>query len=715
MKDAKHKLSRGTVIGARYRILARKGGGATADVYLAEDPVMERKVILKILAPDYDAQRLHDKSFRTETRALMDLSHPNIVMIYDVSFHAEDPYRYIVMEYIDGITLRRYMESRGVLSAQDVINAARQILNALSQAHAKQIVHRDIKPENMMLTREGIIKVADFGIAKLPKRDNFNLGSVGTAWYVSPEQIEGVGVDGRSDLYSLGVMMYQMATGELPFYEKEQRQVLDMHRYRAPVPPRKLNADIPVGLQQIILKAMEKDPDCRYPDAASMLEEIEKLDRKRNIVFRHHMPMDTVEDENVEPATGNAAGQDAPTYIPTDHGPAESAETQPLCREVPAAHSGVEDALPEEGEGETVFFGDGADTLSDETEEQEGKTVFFDGTVSTDAEEDGTRVFATNEAEEDSSVAEEGGTAVFDKQENTASDKAEEQERATEEILREYRLEQKEKRRLVFRVVSLCAAVLAALVLVCAGVVYFFVWSAVPDYRGMTVEQVSALSESQGVMVDFRWFYDPTGEYPFGTVMAQSPVAGAREYEPDAVTVHMSLGAYHDLPVYQMQGGTVPTNLYEHLPYEQLKSLLMQDDTFSSAGAIISEKYMTSEIHEKGTVIRCSTDFKMGEKEDPRKYGYGTVVTFYISVGSEAEAAKAVMPDVMGLHGAEAQTVLEQAGIRCSFLFFSEEDSHTAPTKWQVTEQSKAIGETVYTEVETVILTVEIPDEAADE
>lgn len=276
----------GRVFDNRYHIEKVIGVGGMAIVFKATDLLMRRVVAVKILKDEISADEQSVKRFINESKAVAMLSHPNIVNIYDVS--VRENVKYIVMEFIEGITLKNYMKHREVLGLREIISYTTQILRALDHAHKKGIVHRDIKPQNIMLVKNGIMKVTDFGIAKLPNTEAITMTdkAIGTVYYISPEQVTGKDNDRRSDLYSLGVMMYEMATGTLPFTGDTPLSVAMKQVNDEPALPREINPYIPVGLEQIILKAMEKDPDDRYQSAEEMLGQITKLRENPKIIFR---------------------------------------------------------------------------------------------------------------------------------------------------------------------------------------------------------------------------------------------------------------------------------------------------------------------------------------------------------------------------------------------------------------------------------------------
>ncbi len=276
----------GQVFDNRYRIERVIGVGGMAVVFKATDTLMRREVAVKILREEIAADTQSVQRFINESKAVAMLSHQNIVNIYDVS--VRENVKYIVMEYVEGITLKSYIEHREILSLKEIIGYTTQILRGLAHAHKKKIVHRDIKPQNIMLLKNGVIKVTDFGIAKLPNADTLTVTdkAIGTVFYISPEQASGKKIDARSDLYSLGVMMYEMATGKLPFTADSPVSVALMQVNDEPKSPRELNPNIPVGLEQIILRAMEKDPGDRYQSAEEMLAQISELRENPKIVFK---------------------------------------------------------------------------------------------------------------------------------------------------------------------------------------------------------------------------------------------------------------------------------------------------------------------------------------------------------------------------------------------------------------------------------------------
>ena len=256
-----------------------------ANVYRCTDTVDDREVAVKILKDEYLNNEEFIRRFKNESKAIAMLSHPNIVKVYDVSFG--DMIQYIVMEYIDGITLKEYIDQQGIIEWKDAIHLTAQILKALQHAHECGIVHRDIKPQNIMLLQDGTIKVTDFGIARFSDKSTRTMTeqAIGSVHYIAPEQARGDATDGKTDIYSVGVMLYEMLTGKLPFDGDSAVTIALMQLQSTPKHPREINPGIPIGLEQITMKAMEKLPSDRYTSAAEMLSDIERFRLNPSIVF----------------------------------------------------------------------------------------------------------------------------------------------------------------------------------------------------------------------------------------------------------------------------------------------------------------------------------------------------------------------------------------------------------------------------------------------
>ena len=269
----------GKLLDDRYEQLELIGSGGMSVVYKSLDRKLNRYDAIKILKDDLIADDESRERFLAESRAIAMLSHPNIVSIYDVG-HSDDvgdAIEYIVMELIDGITLKQYIKKRGQLNWKESLHFSAQIAKALAHAHEKGIIHRDIKPQNIMLLKDGTIKVADFGIAALQNSMEDSDEALGSVHYMAPEQSKGAAADARSDIYSLGVVMYEMLTGQYPYTGETPEEIAIKHIIGNPVRPRKLNKSIPVRLEKIILKAMSSDLQTRYQTAEEMVQDLEKF------------------------------------------------------------------------------------------------------------------------------------------------------------------------------------------------------------------------------------------------------------------------------------------------------------------------------------------------------------------------------------------------------------------------------------------------------
>ena len=276
----------GKKLDGRYEIRELIGIGGMANVYRCYDTVDDREVAIKILKDEYLNNEEFIRRFKNESKAIAVLSHPNIVKVYDVSFG--DMIQYIVMEYIDGITLKEYINQQRTLTWKETVHLITQILKALSHAHSKGVVHRDIKPQNMMLLSDGTIKVTDFGIARFSNSTRtMTEQAIGSVHYIAPEQAKGDITDGKTDIYSVGVMMYEMLTGRLPFDGDNAVSVALMHLQIVPDAPRSINPDIPEGIEEITLKAMQKQPMDRYQSANDMIADIERFRMNPSVRFEY--------------------------------------------------------------------------------------------------------------------------------------------------------------------------------------------------------------------------------------------------------------------------------------------------------------------------------------------------------------------------------------------------------------------------------------------
>ena len=296
----------GRMLDDRYEILELIGSGGMANVYKARCHRLNRLVAVKILKSDLAENADFRRRFRDESRAVAQLSHANIVSVYDVSTSGET--EYIVMELIDGITLKQYMERRGRMDWRESLHFISQIMRGLSHAHSRGIIHRDIKPQNIMVLRDGSVKVADFGIACLANQgQTLTQEALGSVHYISPEQARGDRIDARSDIYSAGVVLYEMLTGRLPFEGDSAVSVAIQHLSSVPLAPRDIDPSIPEPLELICMKAMNSDPNKRYASADAMIEDLEKFRRDPSV------DMDYIRQELTAPAADTEPTMPLPT------------------------------------------------------------------------------------------------------------------------------------------------------------------------------------------------------------------------------------------------------------------------------------------------------------------------------------------------------------------------------------------------------------------
>ena len=330
----------GKRLDGRYEIREIIGVGGMAVVYKAYDCIEDRIVAVKILKEEFTSNEEFITRFKNESKAIAVLNHPNIVKVYDVSFG--DLIQYIVMEYVAGITLKEYINKQGTLRWKDAVYLTIQVLRALQHAHDKGIVHRDVKPQNIMLLPDGTIKVTDFGIARFARSEHKTMTdkAIGSVHYISPEQARGEQTDEKADIYSVGVMLYEMLTGRLPFEAESAVSVAIMQLQQEPVKPRDINNSIPVGLEQITMHAMQKDINKRYKSAAEMLRDLEEFRRSPDMVFEYNYFVDNEPTKFVDAVNAPAADsttEQAVTADDSEDGDDEKSPVIPILAGVAAA------------------------------------------------------------------------------------------------------------------------------------------------------------------------------------------------------------------------------------------------------------------------------------------------------------------------------------------------------------------------------------------
>ncbi len=313
----------GTIIQNRYEIIEEVGTGGMSVVYKAKCHVLNRYVAIKVLKPEFADDKSFVSKFRVEAQSAAGLSHPNIVNVYDVG--EENGYYYIVMELVEGITLKEYIQQNGRLPYPTALNFITQICSGIEAAHEHHTIHRDIKPQNIIVSKNGTLKVTDFGIAKAATSNTIASSAMGSVHYISPEQARGGYSDERSDIYSLGITLYEMLTGRVPFEGENNVTVALMHIQSEIIPPREYYPDIPVGIERIVLKATQKKPERRYLTTSAMLADLKKiaLDPNANVGITNTMVSDSAPtiqiSEDELSAINNATGrQEGISMFPVD-------------------------------------------------------------------------------------------------------------------------------------------------------------------------------------------------------------------------------------------------------------------------------------------------------------------------------------------------------------------------------------------------------------
>ena len=286
-KNEKYRLYENMKLDKRYIIEKLIGVGGMAVVYRAKDTYFDNTVAIKMLKEEAANDEIVVKRFKNEGKAQSNIDHANVVKVFDVSVKGE--VKYMVMEYVYGITLKNYLVGKkGPLSFEEIMSYGMQVVSALCEAHEANIIHRDIKPQNVMILKTGQVKVMDFGIAKLPNTETVTVTdkAIGTVYYMSPEQARGKKVDARADIYSFGAMLYELATGKTPFNGESPCDILLKHVTDKPTPPRQINPNIPVGLEQIIMCAMSKKPEDRFKSSRQLLGYMKCLQDNKKQKFK---------------------------------------------------------------------------------------------------------------------------------------------------------------------------------------------------------------------------------------------------------------------------------------------------------------------------------------------------------------------------------------------------------------------------------------------
>ena len=360
-------FEQGMIIQNRYEIIEEVGSGGMSVVYKAKCHVLNRFVAIKVLKPEFSDDKSFVSKFRIEAQSAAGLSHPNIVNVFDVG--EENGYYYIVMELVEGITLKEYIQQNGRLPYQTALDFIMQICAGIEVAHEHHTIHRDIKPQNIIVSRNGTLKVTDFGIAKAATSNTIASSAMGSVHYISPEQARGGYSDERSDIYSLGITLYEMLTGRVPFEGENNVTVALMHIQSEMIPPREYYPDIPVGLEKIVLKATQKKPERRYLTTNAMLADLRKVAMDPNadvgnmgVVMTNNAPTIQISEDELAAIKSSSNQPEGISMFPVNK---TSSELDEANEALESLYNDEDDYLDDEDEDE--------DSLFDEEDEDDKK------------------------------------------------------------------------------------------------------------------------------------------------------------------------------------------------------------------------------------------------------------------------------------------------------------------------------------------------------
>ncbi len=713
----------GKRLDGRYEIREIIGVGGMAVVYKAYDNIDDRIVAVKILKEELLENEEFRRRFKNESKAIAVLSHPNIVKVYDVSFG--DRLQYIVMEYIEGITLKEYIEQQMIINWKETVHFVSQILLALQHAHDKGIVHRDIKPQNIMLLQDGTIKVTDFGIARFSRSDTRTMSeeAIGSVHYISPEQARGEITDDKADIYSVGVMMYEMLTGQLPFQSDNAVSIAIMQLQQEAKPPREINPNIPLGLEQITMRAMQKKRSNRYHSAAEMLLDIDEFKRNPSIKFNYNYFVDN------EPTK----------YVPRNNA-ANAAEQPPVRNERRASAAEKENAAEKEEPSKTmpILFGVVAGIIviiavfagilifrgtnkiavpdfvgmnyNDEiltNSEYTDKFKFETESVYSEDKDAGVVISQTPEkntnvkkgstvklsiAYNDENVLITGVLGLTQKEAETKLSK----QGFSVKVVEQY-----EKNLSPGLVINTEPAEGAFAVKGSTVTVYVSTDKnpnqvTVPEVQGQSKELAIELLKSAGFTVSA---VDQDNEAEKGQVINQKPTAGTKADSGSEVTIYVSTGVPAErtasidvsLPKTVNQStGTMKVYLGSDL-YKTYDEVLLDGGTktIQITGKGADQKF-TVKINDQ-TVLRGTIDFTKDKAEVSN-----TEKNVYVE--------KSPIPDVVGKDVSEAMDILEKAGFTNVDVYDSENNPVSSGT---VTSQLPVYDSSTYTPSQKITLTVE--------
>ena len=599
----------GRFLDNRYEILELIGTGGMAVVYKARCHRLNRLVAVKILKDDFSREEEFRRRFHAEGEAVASLSHPNIVQVYDVS--SSDNANFIVMELIDGITLKQYMEKKGTLNWKETLHFAMQIAKALEHAHSRSIVHRDIKPHNVMVLKNGSVKVTDFGIARVMSKSNtLTKEALGSVHYISPEQAKGGWVDNRSDLYSLSVVMYEMMTGRPPYDGESPVAVAIKHINGGAPKPSSLNPNIPVGLEQIIMKGMELDVKDRYASATEMLQDMDQFRMNPAMAFAH--------------GGQQAVSQDATIVLKPGEVAEAVRQSRTTAEKVAGQTAGAAKPRPQQGT---------------RTSQQTGPRPVVQGQT----QQSRTRT--------SSQTGRNAGAA--DAARRAADDRGSLPRRKTrEEIRREVREEERNRAATIAVVACSAVAIIAILIFLVVLVNGGLVGRgknlvSVPDMEGKYFEQTGSVA---GLVFEIDQYVN-SDEYEKGKIISHTPEYGAQVQQGTVIKVTVSLGPEPEVKTMSYMVG-----------YQEVDARAV----LTGMGMVPVAMEEFNDDIEKGKVAR--TDPEAGTVLTE-----GQTVYIYISKGPIIETAE--MPKLVGLDYATAKKTLEDLGFESSNISFERKDS----------------------------------------
>lgn len=625
-------LTEGRVIGERYEIMSSVGSGGMADVYKAKDLRLSRFVAIKVLKQEFSSDKNFVTKFRGEAQSAAGLSHPNVVNVFDVG--EEDGIYYIVMELVEGITLKKFIERKGKLEVREAVGIAIQISQGMEAAHSNHIIHRDIKPQNVIISREGKVKVTDFGIAKAATSNTITAGAMGSVHYISPEQARGGYSDEKSDIYSLGVTLYEMLSGKMPFAADNTVSVALLHIQEEATPLRELDPTIPVSIERIVQKCMQKKPERRYLAASELIKDLKRAITDPDGDFVR---------------IGAGALVDSPTIDLSDEELARiknARYSQDLDSSMPPSELPVNEAKEPRGEKPAVLDVDDGDEMDPKME----KFMLIGGIAAiailavviivllvkgfhlfskTDTNEgNGEPGAVTGPAVTGPAVDSENGTDEGGADEGGTDADGDEEDPDADAV-------------------------------------------SVPDVKNKTLSEATAMLEAAGLR-SYRYETQASDTFEKDTVMSQTPEAGA-EVDP---TTEIMLVVSDGEPLVE-----VP-DVYNRLQEEA--ETILSDEGFNvkhdyQYNDSLDEGRVISTLPERGTAVRKESD-----------------VTIIISRGPEKVLA--TVPNLIGKTEADALQLLQNAGLRGNVTYMHHDTVEKNQVITQDTtvgssvEQGAAIG-----------------------